>query len=316
MKIHTDISSFPRSAFAVVTVGTFDGIHVGHQKIIRRMKEIATENGGETILVTFDPHPRQVLNNIKGELKFINTQKRKLTLLDNFGIDHMIIIPFTREFAKTSSADFIKNYLVDKIGVKKLIVGYDHHFGKNREGNYSKLKALGEQWGFRVEEIPAQNLDDQAVSSTKIRKALASGDVRMANKMLGYPYSITGIVVEGNKIGRTIGFPTANIEIQDEFKLIAAGGVYYCEVELEGIIYKGMGNIGIRPTIGINGLVTEVHILNFNRNIYGKEITIFFHDRIRDEHKFGSLELLREQLEIDKETISEIINSEKSDNKS
>lgn len=307
MKIHSDISSLKRPEYAVVTVGTFDGIHVGHQKIIRRMREIAQENGGETILVTFDPHPRQVLNNHDGDLKFINTQKRKLNLLHEFGIDHMIIIPFTKEFAKTSSEDFIKNYLVDKIGVKKLIVGYDHHFGRNREGNYEKLKQLGDNWGFEVEEIPAQIIDEVAVSSTKIRKALADGDISKANLMLGYPYSITGIVVEGNKIGRTIGFPTANIETQDEFKLIAAGGVYSCEVEIENIIYKGMGNIGIRPTIGVNGLVTEVHIFKFNRNIYGKEITIFFHDRIRDERKFGSLDLLKEQLKIDKETITKLI---------
>lgn len=308
MKIHSDISSIRELRYPVVTVGTFDGIHVGHQKIIKRMRDIASEHKGETVLITFDPHPRQVLNKNNEELKFINTQKRKLNLLHDFGIDHMIIIPFTREFAKTSSEDFIKEYLVDKIGVRKLIVGYDHHFGKNREGNYEKLKQLGADWGFDVEEIPAQFIDGVAVSSTKIRTALAEGDVNKANSMLGYAYSITGIVVEGNKIGRTIGFPTANIEIQDEFKLIAAGGVYSCEVEIENIIYKGMGNIGIRPTIGLNGLVTEVHIFKFNRNIYGKEITILFHDRIRDEEKFGSLELLKEQLKIDKETISQLIN--------
>lgn len=294
-----------------MTVGTFDGIHLGHQQIIRRMGEIARENGGESILVTFDPHPRQVLNNVKGELKFINTHKRKMHLLDSFGIDQMIIIPFTLEFAKTSSEDFIRSFLVEKIGVKKLIVGYDHHFGRNREGNYEKLKGLGSQWGFEVEEITAQYVDDVAVSSTKIRHALAAGKVTEANKMLGYPYSITGIVIEGNKIGRSIGFPTANIEVQDAFKLIAAGGVYYCRIELEGKTYQGMGNIGTRPTVGINGLVTEVHIFDFNRNIYGKEITIFFLDRIRDEKKFNNLEQLAEQLKKDEKTIRSMMLAEK-----
>lgn len=310
LKIHNDISTFERSPYAVVTVGTFDGIHRGHQEIIRRMQELARQNGGETILVTFDPHPRQVLNNIQGELKFINTQKRKLNLLAGFGIDHMIIIPFTKEFSKTSSEDFIRQFLVEKIGVKKLIVGYDHHFGRNREGNYEKLKGLGQQWGFDVEEIAAKYVGEVAVSSTKIRNALARGEVSEANEMLGYPYSITGIVVEGNKIGRTIGYPTANIEIQDEFKLIAAGGVYYCKIELEGKSYQGMGNIGTRPTVGINGLVTEVHIFNFNRNIYGKEITIFFLDRIRDEHKFSNLEELAAQLRKDEQTIHELMKRE------
>ena len=287
----------------MATVGTFDGLHVGHQKIIRRMKEIAAEKGGQTILVTFHPHPRLVLNNNKGELKFINTLKRKYDLLDSFGIDHMIIIPFTKEFAKTSSEDFIHDFLVEKIGVKKLIVGYDHHFGKNREGNYEKLIGLGNKMGFEVEEIPAQIIDGVAVSSTKIRNALAGGDVALANRMLGYTYSISGIVVPGNKIGRKIGFPTANIEVGDEYKLIAAGGVYQCKVEIGGKTFEGMGNIGTRPTVGINGLVTEVHILNFDRDLYGQEITIHFLDRIRDERKFDSLELLREQLEKDKAAI-------------
>ena len=274
------------------------------------MKEIARDKGGETILVTFHPHPRLVLNNVKGELKFINNLKRKYDLLDAFGIDHMIIIPFTKEFATTSSEDFIRNFLVEKIGVKKLIVGYDHHFGKNREGNYEKLISLGENLGFEVEEIPAQIIDGVAVSSTKIRKALAGGNIVLANKMLGYTYSITGTVVGGNKIGRKIGFPTANLEIGDEFKLIAAEGVYYCKVYIDGQTFYGMGNIGTRPTVGINGLVTEVHILDFDRDLYGQEITIYFLDRIRDEIKFGSLELLREQLLRDRETILKRIKNE------
>ena len=311
MKTYTDIREFSRPSYAVVTVGTFDGLHVGHQKIIRRMKEIADANNGETVLVTFNPHPRLVLNNNKGELKFINTLERKFDLLDSFGIDHMIIIPFTKEFSRTSSDDFTRDFLVDKVGVKKLIVGYDHHFGRNREGNYEKLIELGDDLGFEVEEIEAQIIDGMAVSSTKIRNALASGDISLANKMLGYTYSISGIVVEGNKIGRKIGFPTANIEVGDEYKLIAAGGVYYCQVDYNGKTYQGMGNIGTRPTVGIDGLVTEVHIFDFDRDIYGEEITIHFIDRIRDEQKFGNLELLKQQLISDRQTILKRIRSQK-----
>jgi riboflavin kinase/FMN adenylyltransferase len=191
--------------------------------------------------------------------------------------------------------------------VRKLIVGYDHHFGKNREGNYTQLKKMGGQYGFEVEEVPAQYIDDVPVSSTKIRKALSEGNIKLANRMLGYNYSITGRVIPGNKIGRTIGFPTANIEIGDAYKLICLGGVYACKVEVEGKVYNGMGNIGTRPTVGINGIVTEVHIFDFDMDIYGKEITISFIDRIRDEKKFESLDALHEQLEKDKWTVLGIL---------
>lgn len=309
MKIYQNIKDYSKSSYTVVTVGTFDGLHLGHQKIIRRMKELAKENNGETILVTFDPHPRLVVNSKSYDIKFINTQKRKFELLDKLGIDHLIIIPFTKDFAKTSSEDFIKGYLIDHIGAKKLIVGYDHHFGRNREGNYQKLHQLGEKHGFDVEEISAQYIDNhEAVSSTKIRNALMDGDVNLANKMLGYEYSITGIVVEGNKIGRTIGFPTANIEIEDKYKLIAAGGVYACKVNIDGNIYLGMGNIGTRPTVGINGPVTEVHIFDFDKDIYGEEITIYFLNRIRDEKKFNNLDELKSQLEHDRVQVKGLLN--------
>ncbi len=307
MKIYTDIERFKKPDFATVTVGTFDGLHIGHQKIIERMKETARKNNGETVLVTFDPHPRLALYPDSQNLKFINTVERKFRLLDKFGIDNLIIIPFTKEFAKTSSDDFVKKYLVDKIGVKELIIGYDHHFGSNREGHFENLKALGNKYGFTVEEIKAQFIDGVAVSSTKIRNALMEGNIKKANKMLGYEYSITGIVVEGNKIGRTIGFPTANIDIEDKYKLIAAGGVYACKVKWNDKIYAGMGNIGTRPTIGINGLVTEVHIFDFDNDIYGDEITIYFIDRIRDEIKFANLDELKKQLEKDKEVVKKLL---------
>lgn len=273
------------------------------------MNTLAKENNGETILVTFDPHPRLIVHDNSKDLKFINTKKRKFNLLEKLGFDHIIIVPFTKKFAKTSSEDFIREYLVEILEVKKLIVGYDHHFGNNREGNYDQLYLLGQKYGFEVEEIKAQYINDTAVSSTKIRNTLMEGNVRKANEMLGYEYSITGIVVEGNKIGRSIGFPTANIEIGDKYKLIAAGGVYACKVEYDGKLFHGMGNIGFRPTVGINGLVTEVHIFDFDIEIYGEDITIFFVDRIRDEVKFRNLEELKKQLIIDRVTVSELLKS-------
>ena len=287
----------------VVTVGTFDGLHLGHQKIIGQMQEIAHQINGETVVVTFDPHPRLVLYADSKGLKFINTRERKFKLLEGFGINHLIVIPFTKEFAKNSPEDFIRKFLMQKIKMKKLVIGYDHHFGNQREGNFERLNELGKKYGFKVEEIPALYVNGTAVSSTKIRNALMTGEIKLANTMLGYDYSITGIVVVGNKIGRTIGFPTANIEIEDKYKLIAAGGVYACKIEYKGRIFSGMGNIGTRPTIGINGLVTEVHIFNFDKDIYGEEIRIIFIDRIRDEKKFEGLDKLKEQLEKDKKNV-------------
>jgi len=307
LKIYHSLSDFKGSEYAVITVGTFDGLHLGHQKIINRMKTLSEENNGETILITFDPHPRLVLHENSKNLKFINTQQRKFDLLEKLGMDHIIIVPFTKEFAQTSSEDFIKEYLVEKLEVKKLIVGYDHHFGNNREGNYDQLHILGQKYGFEVEEIKAQYIDDIAVSSTQIRNALMAGNVKKANTMLGYEYSITGVVVEGNRIGRSIGFPTANIDIEDKYKLIAAGGVYTCKVGYKGSLYKGMGNIGTRPTVGINGLVTEVHIFDFDDDIYGEEITIYFVDRIRDEKKFDNLEELKKQLITDQRTVLKLL---------
>jgi riboflavin kinase/FMN adenylyltransferase len=271
------------------------------------MTEIAKANDSETTVVTFDPHPRLVLEPDNKELKFILTTKRKFDLLRQLGIDNVIIIRFTLEFSRTSSDDFTREYLVKKLNVKKLIVGYDHHFGRNREGDYEQLARLGESLGFEVNEIPAQYIDGVAVSSTKIRNALIEGNVKLANRMLGYEYSITGKVIEGNKLGREIGFPTANIEVDDKYKLMAAGGVYACRVEVFGKMYLGMGNIGTRPTIGRHEFTTEVHIFDFDQDIYGKEITMYFVDRIRDEQKFEGLGKLKEQLEKDRERIKKLL---------
>ncbi|MCP4553349.1 MAG: bifunctional riboflavin kinase/FAD synthetase [Bacteroidetes bacterium] len=300
MKIYHHIDDFKKVKNPIVTIGTFDGVHAGHQKIIERMHKESKKINGETVLLTFYPHPRLVIHPDSKNLKFINTQKRKIDLLEKTGIDHLIIIEFTREFSKLTSAVFVKDYLVDKIKTRKLIIGYDHHFGKNRLGDFSTLYDLAHRYGFDVEKVFAQDVENIAVSSTKIRKALTEGKVRKANSLLGYNYSITGTVVAGNKIGRTIGFPTANIELEDKFKLITANGVYACLVEYDGSIYKGMENIGVRPTVNNSNLTIEVNIFSFDKEIYGENITIFFIDRIRDEVKFENLEGLRRQLIKDK----------------
>jgi riboflavin kinase / FMN adenylyltransferase len=307
LKIHRKIEDFGGSRYTVATVGTFDGLHIGHQKIIARMKEVAAVRNGTTVLITFEPHPRIVLNSAPEELRFITSQKRKFRLLEQFGLDHIIVIPFTKAFAKTPSEVFIRDYLVKQVGVKMLIVGYDHHFGKNREGNYEQLYMLSRKLGFDVEEIPAQFLGEIPVSSTKIRAALNEGNVSKANQMLGYEYSIAGKVVHGDKLGRRISFPTANIDVDDKLKLIAASGVYACRVEFDNKVFGGMANIGTRPTLGKDKLVTEVHIFDFQREIYGEKIIIYLIDRIRDEKKFENLEALKEQLVIDREKALGII---------
>ncbi|MFC2107478.1 bifunctional riboflavin kinase/FAD synthetase [Bacteroidota bacterium] len=300
MKIYRNIEDFRKLANPVVTVGTFDGVHVGHQKIIGRMKDLAKEVDGETVVVTFHPHPRLVVQPNGRDLKFINTEEKKFELLEMFGIDHLIVINFTKEFAKNSSIEFVKDILVDKVGTKNLIIGYDHHFGNNREGSFENLKILGDKFGFNVEEVEAQYIHNLAVSSTQIRNALKLGKVFLANELLGYEYSITGNVVPGKKLGRKMGFPTANIEIQDEYKLISAVGVYSCKIMINGKSYLGMGNIGYRPTVDDGDLTIEVHIFDFDEEIYNQTIAISFVERIRDEIKFESLDALKMQLDKDK----------------
>lgn len=307
MKIYHGLGEYSRVKNPVVTVGTFDGVHVGHSKIFRKMKEIAAKCGGETVVVTFHPHPRLVIHPDSKDLKFINTLERKYDLIARNGIGHLVIIPFTRAFASTSAETFVNEILVKEIGVCELVVGYDHHFGKNREGSFGELLRIANKLNFNVEQVCEQDVDNIAVSSTKIRNALNKGEIVTANKLLGYEYSITGIVVGGNKIGRKIGFPTANIELKDHYKLITANGVYACRIEYQGKIYLGMGNIGYRPTIDHSDLTVEVHIFDFDREIYGESITIYFVDRIRDEVKFRDLDALKEQLVRDKVSVLRIL---------
>lgn len=289
---------------AVVTIGTFDGVHIGHQAIFKKMKELAQSVDGQTVVVTFSPHPRQVLNIDSSNLRFICTEEEKLRLFERFGIDNVVIIPFTLEFARTPSEVFIKDFIIERLKPSYIVVGYDHHFGKNRMGDFDQLTQLGQQFGFKVEQVEAQDVDEVAVSSTKIRHALAIGDVATANRLLGYPYSVTAEVVRGNEIGRTIGFPTANLELPKEYRLINNAGVYTCLVDFDGITYKAMANIGKRPTIGDrddDNFIIEVNIFDFDQDIYGQHITVRFLDRIRDEVKFTGLEALKAQLNQDRE---------------
>ena len=249
MRILNNIIQARNIRNAVVTIGTFDGVHLGHQAIFKEMHRLAKELDGETVVVTFHPHPRQVLNIGKDQLRFICSQEEKMEKFEEFGIDYVVVIPFTKEFASTPSDQFITNFIINRIHPAAIVVGYDHHFGKNRMGDYPMLCELGAKYGFKTMQVEAKDINEVAVSSTKIRNALATGNVKLANQLLGYPYSVKGVVVEGNAIGRTLGFPTANLDIPDEFMMINNPGVYACQTIIDGKTYNAMANIGFRPTI-------------------------------------------------------------------
>lgn len=299
MKIYHNIEEFQKIENAVVTTGTFDGVHIGHLKIIDRLKEVAKDINGETVLLTFFPHPRMVLFS-DNDLKLISTKNEKIALLEQAGIDHLIIHPFSREFSRLSSVEFVRDMLVNKIGTSRLVIGYNHHFGRNREGSFEHLKEYGPVYGFQVEEICAQDVDEVSVSSTKIRKALGEGHIITAREYLTHDFSLTGIVVKGDHLGHKIGFPTANIKVVDSHKLVPANGVYSVRAIVHGIEYKGMLNIGVRPTVDGTEKTIEVHIIGFDEDIYGEELTVLFDDWIREEQKFDSLDALKSQLEKDK----------------
>jgi riboflavin kinase / FMN adenylyltransferase len=301
MKIYHGIDDFVKLDFAVVTSGTFDGVHLGHQKIFSRVNEIASKHAGESVVLTYWPHPRLVLHPEDETLKLLNTFEEKAALLKEQGIQHLIRIPFTREFSNLTSEQFIQKILVETIGTKKLVIGYDHHFGKNREGSFEQLKLNGPKYGFEVEEIPRQDVDHVGVSSTKIRHALEKGDIGTANHFLGRAYSLTGRVIAGDKIGRLIGYPTANIDVDTKYKLIPMHGIYAVTVQHEQRWYKGMLYIGYRPTINGTKLNVEVNIFGFRKEIYGETITVNFYNLIRGDAKFSDLEQLKIQLKDDQE---------------
>ncbi|MEE1884990.1 bifunctional riboflavin kinase/FAD synthetase [Pedobacter flavus] len=313
MNIYHNISEFNKIEHAVVTIGTFDGVHFGHQKIIQTVVERAKLANAESVILTFFPHPRMIIDPENAALKMINTIDEKAQILEKLGVDHLIITPFTRDFSNLSPDQYIKQILVDTIGTKELIIGYDHRFGKDRKGGLKELIDGGEIYGFKVQEIAEQDIDDVAVSSTKIRTALLNGDVKLASHYLGYNFSLTGSVIKGDKIGRTIGFPTANLFVEESYKLIPADGIYAVSLHLSkednldsiSQTYIGMAYIGQRPTI--NGMTRniEVNIFDFNQEVYGQRLTMEFHEFLRADYKFPSLETMTEQLKLDKEnTIS------------
>ncbi len=302
MKIYRDISVATQINKAVVTTGTFDGVHTGHQQILKRVVQEAKKIGGESVVLTFWPHPRMVIFPDDHQLKLLNTLNEKASLLESFGIDHFIIYHFSKRFSRLSSEEYVKELLVDGIGVHKMAVGYDHRFGKNREGDFNALIEFAEKYSFEVEEIPAKDVDDVNVSSTKIRKALDEGDVETAAAYLSYPYFMHGKVVHGKGLGKSIGYPTANIQVEDSFKLIPKQGVYAVWVEIGVKRCAAMMNIGTRPTIADDNRASlEVHIFDFNEDLYNQELKISFVKRLRDEQKFENVQALSQQLNRDKE---------------
>lgn len=317
MKIYNSISEFATLQNAVVTIGTFDGVHFGHQQIIAKLKENAKLVNGELVVLTFFPHPRMVLFPDDHGLQLLNTLEEKKTLLQKAGVHHLIIHPFSKEFSRLSSTEFVRDVLVNQIGVKKLVIGYDHHFGRNREGSINDLAELAPLYNFEVEQLPEQDVHDVAVSSTKIRTALLDGQVHIANEFLGYSYSLKGTVVEGHKLGRQLGFPTANLNVPEDYKLIPANGVYAVQVQIHDKnesestpkpFLKGALNIGTRPTFDNGNRSIEVFILDFDEELYGKSITIHFIERLRPELKFASREALIAQMHADVEKTRLLLN--------
>lgn len=302
MRVFRNPDTLPDFQHAVITIGTFDGVHMGHQQIIKQLLEESKTNGGETVLITFHPHPRKVLNP-SISLMQLTTLEEKIALLKKYGIHNMVVVPFTQDFAALTAMQYIEDFLVKKFKPAKIIIGYDHKFGKQREGNFQLLELYAHKYHYEVKEIDEQIINDAIVSSTRIREALQKGDVATANQYLGYCYFFKGLVVEGNKLGRTIGFPTANIALNDEDKLIPGNGVYTVTAQLEGEnrTLRGMMNIGTRPTVDGSRRMIEVNLFDFNEDIYGRHLQVWLHHYIRSEIKFSGLEALQRQLHIDKQ---------------
>lgn len=312
MKIYNHIDEFKQIHNAVVTIGTFDGVHIGHQKIISRLQEVAKKSGGETVILTFFPHPRMILHPDDLNIKLISTMDEKAEKLAALGIDHLIITPFTRDFSNLTPQEYIKEILVEKIGTRHIIIGYDHRFGKDRKGGLKELQSFASDFGFDVEEIPEQDINDVAVSSTKIRNAILSGDAKTASEFLGYAFQLNGKVIKGDQLGRVLGFPTANLFIEENYKLIPSDGIYAVSIEFntEELNSKkaiGMAYIGHRPTINGMSRNIEVNIFDFDEDIYGQTIRVNFLDYLRGDEKFNSLEDLRQQLTKDEKAARKIL---------
>ena len=309
MNIYNDFSSISAIKNPVLTIGTFDGVHIGHKKIIDQLNAEATKIGGESVLFTFFPHPRMVIFPESHGLKLIQTQEEKLEKLKEMGLQNVIVFPFTFEFSRLTALEFVRDMLVNQLHVKKLVIGYDHQFGKNREGSIHFLRDVAETYEFEVIEIPAQDIDAVHVSSTKIREALLSGDIEKANDYLGAPFELISNVVKGKQLGRTIGFPTANLKLANELKIIPQNGVYAVKVFYQENCFEGMMNIGIRPTIeSENDTTIEVHIFDFDQTIYGESLRVELYKKTRDEQKFNGIEALKNQLKLDEISIRTFFN--------
>ena len=304
MRVHRELAgSLPEFKRAVVTIGTFDGVHMGHRKIIAQLKEEAARIDGETVLITFHPHPRKIVSSVPGDIKLLTTLNEKISLLEETGIDHLVVVPFDHQFANQTAEQYVKDFLYTYFKPHTVIIGYDHRFGKRREGNYQVMKEYGKSLEFEVKEISEQIINEIVISSTRIRHALKNHDIDTANQFLGYPYFFEGVVIEGNKLGRTIGYPTANLHISSEEKLIPGNGVYAVTVKNEksGVnSYKGMMNIGLRPTVDGKKKVIEVNLFDFDQDIYGQALQVHLQHYLRGEVKFNGLEELKEQLRKDK----------------
>ena len=297
MHVYRDIHSLPFIKNAVITIGTFDGVHLGHQKIIGQLKKEAETIGGQTVIVTFYPHPRKIVHKEQAPLMLLTTLSEKLHLLESYGVDHVVVVPFNKAFAQQTAAEYVEDFLVAKLHPRVVIIGYDHKFGKDRKGDYITLEHYGKLHGFSVIEIPERVLNEVTISSTAIRAAVKAGEVQKALSLMGHPYTLSGHVEKGNQLGRTIGYPTANIHEPEPDKLLPAFGIYAVQVRMEsGEVLDGMLSIGIRPTIGESPMTIEVNIFDFNQDIYGQHLSVLFIERLRDELKFDGLEPLKAAL--------------------
>jgi riboflavin kinase/FMN adenylyltransferase len=302
MQVHRDIENLPGFRKAVITIGTFDGVHAGHRQIINKLKSEAQQISGESVIITFHPHPRKVISSAILGVRLINTLDEKIEVLSGLGIDHLVIVPFTDAFANQPAEDYIRNFLFEKFHPDTIIIGYDHRFGRERLGDYRLLEKTAPEYGFKIKEIPKHILEEIAISSTNIREAILHNDIEMANKLLGYTFFFEGEVVHGNKLGRQLGYPTANLQVQDAEKIIPGDGIYavYCEVIGESSNYKGMMSIGFRPTVDGKKRVIEVNVFDFNKEIYGKTLRVYVKKFLRAEVKFNNLEDLVKQIDQDK----------------
>jgi len=310
MKVHYDLQQLPPFRNAVITTGAFDGVHKGHMQIIDRMKSLANQVKGETIIITFHPHPRKVISSVPGEIKQLTNLNERIELLEKAGVDHLVVVKFDHRFSNMTAEQYVNEFLVTYFNPSTIIVGYDHRFGNGRIGNFELLKTYGKTLGFNVEEINEQMVGDEIVSSTLIRNYIVDKHIQKANELLGYPYFFEGYVVRGNQLGRTIGFPTANLHIDDEEKLIPSNGVYAVKVKgicTNGELLEGMMNIGVRPTVDGHKKVIEVNIFNFDQDIYEQNITVLVYEFIRGEQKFDGLDALKNQLQNDKKTAATIL---------